>query len=165
MGRDIKFSSVGNDLTGDFFDDLPYITDARQIDKIILHCSASPQGRGDDAKTIDRWHKDRWGSGIGYHYIVLEDGTIQKGRWVDAAGAHAKGFNKQTIGVCRIGGHNGKMDITEEQKKSMVQICEVLMEGYDLQRNNILGHGELPNTNKTCPLMDMSGFRRLISLS
>ena len=104
--RHEKFSSVGRDLTDEIESGQTYITKKRKITSIAVHCSDSPQGRGDDAFAIDHWHIERWGrnSGIGYHYVVLENGIIQKGRWVDYPGAHIAGYNSNTIGICRIGG-------------------------------------------------------------
>ena len=160
--RHKKFSSIGNDLTEDVINGKTYKT-TRPIDKIVVHCSFSPQGRGDDANTIDRWHEERWGSGIGYHYVVLEDGTIQKGRWADYMGSHAKGYNKGSLAICRIGGM-GKdgtaiNDATHEQINSIRLLAKLLTKMYGLKYTDILGHNELPNVNKSCPLMNMNKIR------
>ncbi len=166
MSRHIKFSSVGNDLTSEVYKGHTYKTNKRKITSIAIHCSFSPQGRGDDAKTIDMWHKNRWGSGIGYHYVVLEDGTIQKGRWVDYAGAHVKGYNSHSIGIVRIGGMgaDGKAiyDATPEQYAAIERLVEVLLNEYQLEPKDVLGHNEYPNVNKSCPLMDMDTIRNSI---
>jgi len=77
----------------------------RDIDKIILHCSATREG--DDSvnvEVIDRWHKARGWRGCGYHYVVLIDGKIDSGRMIDEVGAHVKNMNKSSKGVCYIGG-------------------------------------------------------------
>ena len=104
MSRHQKFSSIGKDLTASVAKGKLYKT-SRVIRGIGVHCSFSPQGRGDDAHDVDNWHQQRWrNSGLGYHYVILEDGTIQKGRWVDYPGAHVKDHNKDTIGIVRIGG-------------------------------------------------------------
>lgn len=77
----------------------------RKIDEIILHCSATPEGREHDVEDIRRWHVDGRGwSDVGYHYIILLDGTVQAGRPVNIQGAHCKGQNKTTVGICYIGG-------------------------------------------------------------
>jgi len=163
MARHIKFSSVGRDLTDEINNGHTYKTNSRHITSIAVHCSFSPQGRGDDAKVIDKWHKERWGSGIGYHYVVLEDGTIQKGRWVDYAGAHVKGYNTHSIGIVRIGGMgaDGKAvhDATPEQYRAIIELTKVLLKEYTLSYNDVLGHTEYPNVNKSCPLMDMGKVR------
>jgi len=166
--RPIKFSSIGRNLTEEVYLGYTYKTNKRKIDSIIVHCSDSPQGRGDDVHDIDRWHLQRWGSrsGVGYHYVILEDGTIQKGRWVDAIGSHVKGHNAHSIGICRIGGmdkdKNPLYDATLEQVKSIVALSALLKKMYRLEKKDILGHNEFPNVKKSCPLMDMDRIRDLL---
>ena len=81
----------------------------RWINKIIVHCSDSPAGRNDKAADIDRWHKEKgWKKKIGYHYVVDLDGKIEKGREDWEVGAHCKGQNLHSIGVCYIGGGEEK---------------------------------------------------------
>ena len=75
------------------------------VKEIIIHCSATREGDDSvNAEVIDRWHKERGWQGIGYHYVVLMDGTIETGRMVDQCGAHTRGHNCESIGVCYIGG-------------------------------------------------------------
>lgn len=163
--RHKKFSSIGRDLTGEILIGETYRTN-RPINRIVIHCSASPQGRGDDAHTIDAWHleNDGW-DGIGYHYVILEDGTIQKGKWVDNMPIHAKGFNRGAIAICRIGGMGSEgqplMDATHEQRHAIRMLCRLLISDkmYGLLPNQILGHNELPNVKKDCPLMIMEKIR------
>ena len=76
----------------------------RDIDKIIVHCSATQEGKEINAAEINLWHLKRGWSGIGYHYVVLLDGTIEYGRSIYKQGAHVKGGNKGSIGICYIGG-------------------------------------------------------------
>lgn len=86
----------------------------RHLDEIIIHCAATPKGWRSGETTdqkvaeIRRWHvEERKWSDIGYHYIVDTDGTVAKGRPIEKAGAHTKGRNANSIGVCLIGGHGG----------------------------------------------------------
>lgn len=72
----------------------------RKVSKHIIHCSDSDFG---NAEMINRWHKERGFSEIGYHYVILPDGTIEKGRALGKPGAHAKGHNHDSIGTCLIG--------------------------------------------------------------
>ena len=76
----------------------------REIKSIILHCSATPEGKDFTVADITRWHKERGFRTIGYHYVVYRDGTVHKGRPVEQIGAHCEGHNKNSIGVCYIGG-------------------------------------------------------------
>ena len=81
------------------------------IDSIIIHCSATKAGQDFKAKDIDRMHRARGFSQIGYHFVVDLDGTIEEGRSLQIEGAHCntKGssdlsYNKHSIGICYIGG-------------------------------------------------------------
>lgn len=76
----------------------------RKIDEIIIHCSATAEGKDFRAKDIDRWHRQRGFSKIGYHYVIDLDGKIEAGRELDEVGAHCKGHNAHSIGICYIGG-------------------------------------------------------------
>ena len=123
----------------------------RRIDRIIIHCSATNPEQDFCAADIDRWHKAKGWSGIGYHYVIKLDGTIEKGRDVSKAGAHAFGYNKRSIGVCYIGGvdMDGKPSDTrtEEQKRAMNVFIQML-------KNDYLGatvHGHNEFSSKACP--------------
>ena len=76
----------------------------RRIDEIIIHCSDSPEGRNDKAEDIRKWHKARGFNDIGYHFVIDLDGTIEPGRPIEQAGAHCTGHNRNSIGICYIGG-------------------------------------------------------------
>ena len=71
--------------------------------KVIIHCSATPNGRNDQAEDIHRWHKEKGWDGIGYHYVITVDGKLQAGRPEYWTGSHAYGHNTGSIGVCMIG--------------------------------------------------------------
>ena len=76
----------------------------RKIDLIIVHCSATPEGKDFTVADIDAWHRRRHFNGIGYHYVVYRDGTVHEGRPVAKVGAHCAGHNANSIGVCSIAG-------------------------------------------------------------
>lgn len=118
------------------------------IDKIVIHCSASPHDRGDDAATIHRWHLSRGWDGIGYHYVILEDGTVQNGRPEYWAGAHTRGHNKNSLGICLMGDET----FTDEQNGALVELLRTLMERYP--EPWIVGHYML-DPHKTCPNFDV----------
>ena len=162
--RHKKFSSVGKDLTEEIYTGWIYET-KRKINSVVLHCSASDYHKNYDALDIDQWHKDRWGSGCGYHYIILQDGTIQKGRWLDYPGAHVKGHNKYSIGICYIGGVDENNEVvydneTKEQKRSIIVLIDLLCSMYNLNsETQVKGHNEFPNVHKECPCLDMNEIR------
>ena len=122
----------------------------RDIKHIVFHCSATKEGKSFDAKDIDAWHKKNGWSGIGYHYVVLLDGTIEKGRPDEKIGAHVKGFNTNSIGVVYIGGldKNGKPKDTRTdlQKESLRELAKRLKWIYT--KANFCGHRDFsPDLN------------------
>lgn len=124
----------------------------RDIDKIIVHCSATPEGRHTTVEEIKQWHLQRGWKDIGYHYVIYLDGTIHKGRPEEVVGAHCSGYNKNSIGVCYIGGvaKDGKTPKdtrTEGQKRALREILNRLKRDYP--KATLHGHNEF--ANKACP--------------
>lgn len=127
----------------------------RNINKIIVHCSATPEGRNFTVKQIDAWHRQRGFNGIGYHFVIYLDGSVNVGRPLAKAGAHCKGQNKNSIGVCYIGGlaANGKTPKdtrTDAQKSSLVKLITELRQQFP----NASVHGHREFANKACPCFD-----------
>lgn len=145
----------------------------RRIDEIIIHCSDSPEGRNDKAEDIRKWHKQRGFSDIGYHYVIDLDGTVEKGRPIEQAGAHCTGHNRNSIGICYIGGaywrdgvnakgkpikgKDGKAVLmpkdtrTALQRMAMKELVAQLQEQFP--RATVHGHREF--ANKACPCFDV----------
>lgn len=123
----------------------------RPINRIILHCSATAEGKDYTVADIDQWHKARGWQGIGYHYVVYRDGSIHNGRPIEAVGAHTSGYNKDSIGICYIGGvdANGKPKDTRtpEQKKALRELVAKLKEQFP----NATVHGHYEFAQKACP--------------
>ena len=146
----------------------------RNIDSIIVHCSATKAGQDFTATDIDRWHRERGFNGIGYHYVICLDGKLEKGRDVALAGAHCKGWNERSIGICYIGGldENGRPadTRTNAQKRVLYQIIMDLQREYNILQ--VLGHRDTsPDLNgdgviepyeyvKACPCLDVKEFLR-----
>ena len=130
---------------------------SRKINKIILHCSATIEGQDISVDTIRKWHVDGRGwSDIGYHYIVSIDGKIEDGRPIDRSGAHTKGQNSNSIGVCYIGGveKDGKTPKdtrNPEQLMALANLLDALMEMYP--EATLHGHNEF--AAKACPSFDV----------
>ena len=80
----------------------------RAIEELVVHCSATPAGKPFRAADIDRWHREQGWNGIGYHYVITLDGSIEPGRDLEEAGAHVAGHNRNSIGICYIGGMNAQ---------------------------------------------------------
>lgn len=128
----------------------------RNIKEIIIHCSDTPEGKDFTVADIRKWHKARGFNDIGYHYVIYRDGTVALGRDVNIAGAHCKGHNSISIGVCYIGGHEAvgkgyKDTRTDAQKRSMLELLKRLKKLYP--KATIHGHNEF--ANKACPCFDV----------
>lgn len=127
----------------------------RKINKVVIHCSATRLSQKCDVATIDRWHRQVGMNGIGYHYVIYLDGTIRKGRDIAITGAHTKGHNTDSIGICYIGGldNSGKAyDTRTPQQKTSLQ---AMISELKLIYPNITVHGHREFTNKACPCFDV----------
>ena len=125
----------------------------RKIDKIIIHCSATPEGREVSVKTIRKWHLQRRFSDIGYHYVIHLDGKISNGRPIEKNGAHCSYNNIGSIGICYVGGMDKAMKKskdtrTQAQKDSLIKLMHKLIYKYNKDMT-IHGHNEF--ANKACP--------------
>ena len=150
-------------------------------ERIIIHHSASDFGT---AKMIDGWHKTRGWSGIGYHFVILNgivtlddyrhdrrfgflDGSVETGRpldgdeWVDSneIGAHALGYNKDSIGICLI--HNVGIYFPA-QRSTVSSMCITLADLFGISTENILGHCEVDSKKPLCPGVDMAALRKAV---
>jgi N-acetylmuramoyl-L-alanine amidase len=128
----------------------------RPINKIIVHCSATPRNKDFSAEDIRDWHvKGNGWDDIGYHYVIRLNGKIEYGRMIDKYGAHAKGHNYDSIGICYIGGMDKDMENwedtrTEEQKYSLLSLLKVLK----LAHPESIVHGHRDFSTKACPSFD-----------
>ena len=127
----------------------------RTINEIIIHCSATPEGKDYTVEDITKWHMQRGFSTIGYHYVIYRDGTIRNGRNVNIAGAHCTGHNTHSIGVCYIGGltasgKTAKDTRTREQRVSLEWLLKSLKDVYP----NATIHGHREFARKACPCFD-----------
>mgnify|MGYP003625302637 FL=1 len=133
----------------------------KDVKKIIVHCSATREGDDSiNAEVIDRWHKKRGWKGIGYHFVVLIDGSIETGRMINKCGAHTKGMNCKSIGVCYIGGveserndkgkYSAKDTRTPEQIATLLELLRLLKKIYPEAKI----HGHRDFAAKACPSFD-----------
>ena len=127
----------------------------RTITEIIVHCTATPEGKDFTVDDIRRWHKEQGWSDIGYHYVIYRDGSIHEGRDVRYSGAHCTGHNANSIGVVYIGGvskdgKTAKDTRTKAQKRALLQVMRTLRAAYPSAR--IFGHRDF--AKKDCPSFD-----------
>ena len=145
----------------------------RSIDLVVIHCSYSEYG---NAALIDGWHRQRGWEGIGYHYVLLNgypdadshrlrrpcfwlDGVVETGRPLEVVGAHTRGHNRNSVGICLI----GREQFTQQQFETLTRLIGELRVGRP--RLRLAGHYELLGPRdppKTCPNMDMDWLRGLL---
>lgn len=130
----------------------------RAINEIIIHCSATAEGKDFKAADIRRWHVQGNGwQDIGYHFVIDLDGTVEVGRPVSKQGAHCTNHNKTTIGICYVGGcaADGKIPKdtrTDAQKRSLRSLVSVLRSCFPTI-TKVSGHRDY--ANKACPSFDV----------
>lgn len=128
----------------------------RTINEIIIHCTATPEGREVSVEQIRRWHKQRGFYDIGYHLLIHLDGSVEVGRPLTVAGAHCTKHNANSLGVCYVGGvdadNRPKDTRTPAQVatlKAIVQTARALMPGI-----KISGHKQY--ARKACPCFEVT---------
>lgn len=124
----------------------------RSINMIVVHCSATRADCALTTEDLETIHRRRGFRGIGYHYYIRRDGTVVNTRALELVGAHAKGHNAHSIGICYEGGldsnHKPSDTRTLPQKASLVALLRELKQMFP----NVLvvGHHDL-NPMKECP--------------
>ena len=138
----------------------------REITEVIVHCAATPEGKPFTVDDVRRWHRQQGWTDIGYHYVIGLRGELWLGRDVDIQGAHcaAGGHNRNSIGVCYIGGvaSDGKTPKdtrTPEQKATLLKLLMDLRKLYPGMR--IYGHHDFER-GKACPSFDAKNEYRTI---
>ncbi len=133
----------------------------REINEIIVHCSATRPSADIGVTQIRHWHVtgNHW-SDIGYHYVIRRNGTLEEGRPVPIQGAHTSGHNAHSIGVCLVGGVSEEdvrvpeNNFTPQQFETLANILIALKKQYGITK--ISGHREY--AAKACPSFDVHAF-------
>lgn len=148
----------------------------QEVEYIVVHCAATPPEVEAGVNAIRTEHLRKGWFDVGYHFVVRRDGTIETGRPTDRPGAHARGFNHKSLGICLEGGVDGS-NAPKSALKSLRKWLEWYTKNYskapavdnftDDQYDalaglvtglkvahpdaTVLGHRDLPNVNKGCP--------------
>jgi len=146
----------------------------RQTKYIVVHCSATNPINDIGADEIDQWHRQRGWNGIGYHAVIRRGGLVEFGRHFNDPGAHVKGHNFQSVGVCVVGGidagGNSEDNFTDAQYTSLYDVLRMLKQAYPAAE--VLGHRDLsPDVDgdgvveehewlKDCPCFDVRSWWR-----
>jgi N-acetylmuramoyl-L-alanine amidase len=142
-----------------------------RIKYLVVHCTDSPYGSVD---MVREWHLSRQFHDIGYHFLILNgyttsskkksynkaiDGKVCQGRRESRRGAHARGYNTNSLGVCMVG-REGNFSIAQLSSLKCLLVC--LMREYNVPLKKVIGHYETKSgteQGKTCPTIDMPEFR------
>jgi N-acetylmuramoyl-L-alanine amidase len=127
------------------------------INEITVHRTATPEGRDVSVDTIRSWHLANGWKDIGYHYVVLLDGTVEAGRPEAQIGSHVAGHNSRTLGIVYVGGvatdgRTPKDTRTPAQKAALLDLAKALIAKYPTVRK-VTGHNQY--AAKACPSFDV----------
>lgn len=124
------------------------------IEKIIIHCADTPAGIDIGADEIREWHTKRGWRDIGYHYVIRRSGEIEKGRVDSVRGAHTKGHNHNSLGICLVGGAGGDCNFTAAQWVALSSLIKTLQAQHAAA--SVHGHNEF--SEKQCPCFDVRAW-------
>lgn len=135
-----------------------------KTEEIIIHCAATKPSMDIGASDIDRWHRERGWLKIGYHYVIKRDGTVEVGRALLEVGAHAKGHNATSVGVCMVGGMSEdgepETNFTKKQWESLAKCVDSLLDTFPEAK--VIGHNDV--SSKACPTFNVGewydGYKR-----
>ncbi len=133
----------------------------RLTEYLVVHCSATPPEMDIGREEIDSWHRERGWSMIGYHYVIRRNGTIEPGRRGGFSGAHVKGYNTRSIGICMVGGvgigtAKPENNFTDLQFATLRSLLTGLKQAYP--DATIQGHRDFQDVYKACPSFDVTSW-------
>lgn len=136
----------------------------REIKRLVVHCSATSPHMDIGKDEINKWHLMRGftptptSPAIGYHKVIRRNGVIEDGRPEERIGAHAQGYNKDSLAVCLVGGvaadnQTPENNFTPAQFESLKTVLKDWVKRYG--NVEICGHRDLPDVHKACPSFDV----------
>ena len=134
------------------------IIEKKSIKYLVVHCSDTNDDENIDSLEIHKMHLQFGWDGIGYHKIICRNGDIQNGRPEFWIGAHARGYNKISLGVCLI----GKNKFTDSQFRSLKKVLVEWKKKYT--KSKIIGHNLISDSKKTCPNFNVNEWCKLNNL-
>lgn len=124
---------------------------------IVIHAAATKPSMDIGATEIDKWHRQFGWSRIGYAYVIRRNGEVEEGRGEDEIGAHVKGYNSISVGICMVGGidndGNPEDNYTDHQWYALKGLVERLLDKYP--DAEVVGHRDFPDVKKACPCFDV----------
>lgn len=127
----------------------------RKINKIILHCTATPEGRKVTVKDLYKWHvTERGWSDIGYHFFIDLEGRIHECRPIEITGAHTKGQNYNSIGIAYAGGVDKDMNPKDTRNEFQADSLDFLLADLKDLYPKVVIYGHNDFSTKFCPSFD-----------
>lgn len=136
----------------------------RTINSIIIHCTATKPLAHINVNDVCRWHRERGFSDIGYHYLILVDGTVEAGRPLNETGAHCKGHNAHSIGICYVGGLNDKGKPADTRTPAQREAMRSLLISLKHRFPNAIIYGHRDFAAKACPCFDATAEYAYLSV-
>jgi N-acetylmuramoyl-L-alanine amidase len=127
----------------------------RSINKIIIHCSDTRIDQDFSIEDIRKWHKLRGFNDVGYHYYIKVDGSLYNGRSIEKIGAHCKGQNSKSIGICFEGGKDEKGESWKIPSKNQIKTYRDLLKRINSRFGGLEIHGHYDFSKKSCPNFDV----------
>lgn len=128
----------------------------KSVDFLIIHCSDTTETMDIGVTEIREWHVARGWIDVGYHYVIRRNGVIEKGRPERRPGAHVRGANEISLGICMVGGKDGENNFTTCQWASLRDLIVELKYCYPLA--GVIGHRDVPGVTKLCPAFDVMAW-------
>ena len=130
----------------------------QSVNWIIVHCAATNADMDIGVEEIRKWHMNQGWADVGYHYVIRRNGVIEKGRPETRPGAHVRGINHVSLGICLVGGaekdnKTAYDNFTRKQKNSLRDLVEELELRYP--DAPVIGHRDVPDVNKACPSFEV----------
>lgn len=125
---------------------------------IVIHCAATRPSQDVGAADIRKWHKAKGWADIGYHWVIRRNGKIEAGRAENLVGAHEPTRNRNSVGICLVGGVSEKdftkaeNNYTPEQWAALEKLVGQVLTRYP--KAKVMGHRDCPGVRKACPSFD-----------
>lgn len=132
----------------------------KTTDFLVVHCSATKPTQDVGASEIRRWHLERGWSDIGYHQVIRRNGVVELGRSLTEVGAHVKGYNRVSVGVCLVGGIDVHGNPADNFTAAQYESLETTLDYWKLIYPHavIQGHRDFPGVSKSCPCFDVKAW-------
>ena len=127
---------------------------------IVIHCSATKPSMDIGLTDIKHWHvNERGWRDVGYHYVIKRNGEVELGRNIKDTGAHARGYNSKSVGICMVGGmaedNSIEDNFTDKQWTALLDLTKQTLENYPDAK--VIGHNEI--SKKDCPCFNVQKWK------